>query len=60
MERRDTDPDGTVRYGAAWALQAIGPDARAAVPELAKALSDVNEDVRRHAASALPKKFPMV
>ncbi len=47
------DSDAGVRYSAAEALVAIGPDAKAAVPALAEALKDSDAGVRGAAATAL-------
>lgn len=44
-----------VRRGAAESLGKIGPDAKAAVPALRKALRDADEFVRSAAAEALAK-----
>jgi HEAT repeat protein len=43
---------------ASTALGKIGPEARAAVPALTRALQDRDEDVRREAASALGRLGP--
>jgi HEAT repeat protein len=52
-------PDaGVERYMAARALGRIGPPAKAAVPGLLQALSDVNPDVRETAAEALEAIAP--
>jgi len=47
------DPDPSVRWTAAHALGAIGPEARAAVPALIRALDDPNDSVRVSATTAL-------
>ena len=46
-------PTWRVRSGSAWALELIGPKARAAVPALTKALGDPSATVRDAAADAL-------
>jgi len=52
------DNDEDVREAAAFALGEIGPDAKAAVPVLSKALRDGDEGVREAAADALEKIQP--
>ncbi len=53
------DPDSDVGYGAAQALGRIGPEAKAAVPALIKALvDDPRNTVRSHAAQALGQIGP--
>jgi predicted Zn finger-like uncharacterized protein len=47
------DPDQYVRFAGAQGLGLLGPDAHIALPNLVKALSDDNDDVRRAATAAL-------
>ena len=52
------DPDAGVRLEAVDNLGALGPDARPAVPALARRLRDAEVEVRRHAAFALGEIGP--
>jgi HEAT repeat protein len=47
------DEEVGVRFGAAWALEVIGPEAVEAVPALIQALEDQDRGVRWAAARAL-------
>ena len=47
------DPHSATRVNAAMELSEMGPDAQAAVPELAAAVLDMNLNVRYYAAKAL-------
>ena len=49
----DDDCDWKARLNVVWVLSDIGPDAKAAVPALIKALEDDDESVRTAAARAL-------
>jgi HEAT repeat protein len=53
-----SDPDEDVRANAATALGHIGPEARAAVSDLAKLLTDGHRSVRKRAARALQQIDP--
>jgi HEAT repeat protein len=49
------DPDGGVRWDAAYALYQVAPNAQAAIPALKQALNDSSGHVRLNAVGALKK-----
>ena len=57
-EALDKDKSNRVREAAAMALGKAGPDARWAVPVLAKALKEPNESLRREVAESLGRLGP--
>ena len=49
------DAERNVRWGAAYALGRIGPDAKDAVPALTEVLKDEDQNVRNSAEEALKR-----